>query len=491
MKKVIIIGGGISGLSAGIHAQQNGFLTEIYEKNPVIGGECTGWNRQGYHIDNCIHWLTGCREGDELWEIWRNVGAIDENTELYREPYFYMLDMEGRRLHFWSDVEKARREFLEIAPEDGIEINKFFDSVKLAESLRIPCEKSPAYMNFFEFMKFGMSMPQMGRVIKEYGKETVAELALRFKNPLLKEMMSRYYNEKFMAVTLISSYAFLTGKTAAIPMEGSKGMSERMAKRYQTLGGKIQLNMPVTKINIQGKRAVSVTFNDGSEAIADYIISAADTAVTFGGLLDKEYMDKNLKEMYSCKEGYSVTSSFQAAFGILGAEDCGVPGGSVMFPCDSFQVGRQKLDFQAIRLYDYDESLFPREKRVIQCNILQDERDFEYWKELYRDSDCYEAEMQRIADTVMKQIISKFPALEGRLVLLDTYSPVTFERWCGAYKGAYMSFFGQKGYKSLYAKSKVPDLENVFIASQWLQLNGGLPIAVTSGKFAVQAMRRG
>ena len=32
-KKVIIIGGGIAGLSAGIHAQMDGFETEIYESH--------------------------------------------------------------------------------------------------------------------------------------------------------------------------------------------------------------------------------------------------------------------------------------------------------------------------------------------------------------------------------------------------------------------------------------------------------------------------
>ena len=47
MKKLIIIGGGIAGLSAGVYALQNGFDVEIYEKNAALGGECTGWNRQG------------------------------------------------------------------------------------------------------------------------------------------------------------------------------------------------------------------------------------------------------------------------------------------------------------------------------------------------------------------------------------------------------------------------------------------------------------
>ena len=38
MKKVIIIGGGISGLTAGIVLQKSGFETHIYEKNPIGGG---------------------------------------------------------------------------------------------------------------------------------------------------------------------------------------------------------------------------------------------------------------------------------------------------------------------------------------------------------------------------------------------------------------------------------------------------------------------
>ena len=37
MKKVIIVGAGISGMTAGIILQNSGFETEIYEKNPVPG----------------------------------------------------------------------------------------------------------------------------------------------------------------------------------------------------------------------------------------------------------------------------------------------------------------------------------------------------------------------------------------------------------------------------------------------------------------------
>ena len=59
-KSILIIGGGIAGLSAGCYGQMNGFQTRIFEmhkKKP--GGLCTSWKRQGYTVDGCIHWLVG------------------------------------------------------------------------------------------------------------------------------------------------------------------------------------------------------------------------------------------------------------------------------------------------------------------------------------------------------------------------------------------------------------------------------------------------
>ena len=50
MKKIVIIGGGIGGLFAGIYALKAGYKAAIYEKNPVAGGECMGWNRKGCHM---------------------------------------------------------------------------------------------------------------------------------------------------------------------------------------------------------------------------------------------------------------------------------------------------------------------------------------------------------------------------------------------------------------------------------------------------------
>lgn len=488
MKKVMIIGGGISGLSAGIYALQGGFAVELYEKNAMLGGECTGWNRQGYHIDNCIHWLTGCRPEDELYKIWQSIGAIDEETEFYREPYFYMADFGDVKLHLWSDLERARREFLEVAPEDEAELNRLFDSVRLAEAVRVPTEKSLADMSFIEYMKFGMSMAAMGRVIKEYGSDTVADLARRFKSSYVRETLTRYFESSYMAITLISSYGFYTSKTAAIPAVGSVEMVRRITKRFEELGGKVHTGMSAARINLEGSKASSVTFEDGSTVSCDFVICCCDPTVTFGKLLPKRYMDKKLKRMYDNAGGYVVTSLFNLAFGIVGEDDISTPTGSCLFPCRPYSVGTRQCDFMGLRLYDYDEALYPKSRRVIQCSIPQDTKDYEYWSGIYGDRDTYSAEKERIARDIEERICEQYPELKGRLALLSTYSPVTFTRWCGAYKGAYMSFFETKGHKSLTAKSTVKGVSNVLVASQWLTTNGGLPTAVTYGKFAAEKL---
>ena len=58
-KKIAIIGGGVAGLCAGIYGQRAGYETIVYEKNSIPGGSLSGWYRNGYAIDNCLHWLTG------------------------------------------------------------------------------------------------------------------------------------------------------------------------------------------------------------------------------------------------------------------------------------------------------------------------------------------------------------------------------------------------------------------------------------------------
>ena len=103
MKKIVIVGGGISGLTSGIFAQKYGFESIVLEKNSVAGGECTGWDRQGSHIDGCIHWLTGTKKDTELYDLWCEVGALD-GIDIINLDYYYMFEYDGKNISKLYDV---------------------------------------------------------------------------------------------------------------------------------------------------------------------------------------------------------------------------------------------------------------------------------------------------------------------------------------------------------------------------------------------------
>ena len=128
-EKVVVIGGGVAGLSAGVYALKAGLEVEIYEKNKIPGGECIGWNRKDYHIDNCIHWLTGTRKGTELYDVWKTVGALTDETEYAPLDAFYTSTYNGKRATLWNDLKKTEEELIELSPEDTEEIKKFIQKI--------------------------------------------------------------------------------------------------------------------------------------------------------------------------------------------------------------------------------------------------------------------------------------------------------------------------------------------------------------------------
>ena len=95
-KRVIIIGAGIAGLTAGIYALQSGFDVTIYESHTIPGGASTSWRRKGYLFEGGMHWLTGSSPKIPLHKLWREVGALDDSVNIYnRDP----LDRKSTRLN--------------------------------------------------------------------------------------------------------------------------------------------------------------------------------------------------------------------------------------------------------------------------------------------------------------------------------------------------------------------------------------------------------
>lgn len=485
-KKVVIIGGGIAGLTAGIYAQMAGLEAHIYEKNAVAGGECMGWNRKGHHIDNCIHWLTGTKKGTSLRKVWEDVGALSPDTEFAESDKFYTTQAGDKSVTLWKDLDRTEKELLALAPEDADEIKKLIKYIKYTFCCEMPVDKPMDMMNIIDYMRLGKSMGDMPKVMKEYGKINIGEMADKFKNPLLKKLFTDYMPKEYTAYSFLVSYATMACGNGELPKGGSLAMVNRMIDKFKSLGGKLYLSAPVEKVLIEGNRATGVKLAGGETVTADYVISAADTYEMFDKLIGRQYMSKPWQNCYGNMKDYPLFSGFQTAFSV--DSDCYSEKGTLLFDCEPITVGKSYAERMSVKSFGYEPSFAPEGKMVLQSNFAQTDEDFFWWKSLSKEQ--YAEQKASLAKETERRIIARFPDLAGHIELIDCWTPLTYERYCNAYHGAYMSFIMKKDVKPFSVKGTVKGLKNVFIASQWIMAPGGLPVVAAAGKFAVQRIMK-
>jgi squalene-associated FAD-dependent desaturase len=86
---VIVIGGGLAGLSAGVSLAEAGWRVRLFEQRPFLGGRATSYVLpDGEHVDNCQHVTLGCCTN--LEDFYRRVGAQDKikyfDRLLFQDP---------------------------------------------------------------------------------------------------------------------------------------------------------------------------------------------------------------------------------------------------------------------------------------------------------------------------------------------------------------------------------------------------------------------
>ena len=373
-KKVVIIGGGVSGLSAGVYALMAGFEVEIYEKNAIPGGECIGWNRKGYHVDNCIHWLTGTKKGTDLYELWKKVGALSDDTEYAKVDEFYTSTYDGKQVTLWNDLKRTERELIEASPEDEEEIKKFIQYVEYSKQCLFPAKKPMEMWGVKDYIGMGKTMADFPKVIKEFGKISLEEYSKRFKSPLLQKMICDYLPKTYTAYSFLVSYATMADGNGNIPMGASLQMSLRMEKRFKELGGKICYNSGAEKIVVEKKTATGIKLEDGTFVRADYVIPTVDTHLLFNKLLSKDYMPKELVKAYdsSSKNDYPTVSGFQIAFAV---SEKITRGETVFIEIDPLHVGVNDFGRMYVKFYGYDPIFVIPEYNKTEAELGADYKD--------------------------------------------------------------------------------------------------------------------
>src|SRR5712692_3785479 len=92
-KKVVVVGGGLAGLSCAVALAEVGYRVQLLEKRPHLGGRATSYLLpDGEYVDNCQHVGLGCCAN--LADFYRRIGSANK---IRRYDRLFFLDARGRR----------------------------------------------------------------------------------------------------------------------------------------------------------------------------------------------------------------------------------------------------------------------------------------------------------------------------------------------------------------------------------------------------------
>jgi phytoene dehydrogenase-like protein len=241
----------------------------------------------------------------------------------------------------------------------------------------------------------------------------------------------------------------------------------------------LRLKTKAQKINISNGVVTGIVLDNGEMLTADAVVVTQETISAIDSLFSIPPNDKWLDDLR--KNTTPVACTF-ISVGIR-ANIPSIPEWELKEPIFHARQKISRLGFNSYANYD---GYAPDSCTALTTALMGDTYDF--WKNA-KQSSRYEEEKERLAVQISRAICQKYPEAEGKIEVIDISTPLTYERYTGAYRGSWMSVM-KPGQKMNRYPGFSEDIKGLYYAGHRMTTPGGLPVAVESGRRAAQMVCR-
>lgn len=283
-KRAVVIGAGFGGLALAIRLQAAGIQTTLLEKRDKPGGRAYVYEDQGFVFDAGPTVITDPSAVEELFAL--SGSRLSDYVDLMPVTPFYRLCWEdGTRFDYANDQAELDRQIAALEPADVEGYRRFLDySRAVFEEGYLKLGAVP----FLSFERMLRAAPQLARL---QAWRSVHSLVSRYvKNDKLRQAFSFHS-------LLVGGNPFATSSIYALihalerewgvwfPRGGTGALVRGLARYFQDLGGRLELNAPVARLEGDAQRLHAAVCEDGRVFEADAIASNADVMHTYRTLL--------------------------------------------------------------------------------------------------------------------------------------------------------------------------------------------------------------
>jgi phytoene dehydrogenase-like protein len=507
---VIIIGGGLAGLSAGAYIARDGSSLLVCEQSDQTGGYFRSFSREGFFFD-------------------AGLKAVENSGMLI--PMLQQLELSQKiNLHKSTSAMVLADDFIVLKnPQD---IHKFYgllgqhfpDQIPGLKVLEKESEKISQWVNvmvtlpnplFEEPQKILRRLPgwlfhNLPALINFKHTQALLEVPLTsfmsryLSNPNLMRILSQLYFSGTPALFGLGySKVYLD---YFYPEKGMQSLTDTLRDYIVEKGGHVQTNTRVTKISIENGQAIGVELENGRVIKSKYVVSASDMRRTFLDLVEPQALKADFRVRIEKAEiGESAVCVFLGTD--IPPEKLPVQGCQHLYVHPDYQgieaMDRMKDDFflstpveMSIPVLNNPALAPPGKSGIIISALAKSAFSRDWETQNGKPTEAYYLLKEKVEDQLINIAQRVIPDLKEHILFRQSATPHTYSRYtlnsggsiCG-WTYERQTTFHRQGTPGMGTSMLTP-IRNLLQAGHWTVYPGGAPVCILSGRLAAAYIHR-
>ena len=513
---VIIIGGGLGGLTAGAKLSREGKKVLLIEQHTVPGGCATTFRRKDFLVEAGLHEIDGLDPEDQKLQIFRELDLL-QHLDFVEIPEFYRFKKGSTDIVIPAKMEEATRVLVQHYPDEERGIRRYFRTIAAirSEAARMPVEKwkQRLQMPFFPLLYPHLSIASSkiptllfplfpllhpGLLFGDYS--TIG----RFLDGIIRDEELKmvllanfgYYHDNPYELSLVyysMAQASYYGGGGHFIKGGSQKLSDYLAAYIGSHGGTVMLGNLVTRILVKDGKAVGVEYRKtrGGESASQTVYARAIVANAAIPNVEAMLPDKERSKLQEKTAGFrnsccvmnlylgfrrkvSELNNHTYCTFVFDEEARTMRDVVASLDGDICKRGFTFVDYSQI-----DSGLAPEGKSfgsLCTIDYLGD------WEGL--DKEAYHQKKEQVARSFIGRLEKLIPGISDEIEYYELGTARTVQRYTlnpGGSIYGYAQTPDQSGI--LYRPSNTSPVPNLYFASAWTFPGGGFTGAMLSGWF--------
>jgi phytoene dehydrogenase-like protein len=224
---------------------------------------------------------------------------------------------------------------------------------------------------------------------------------------------------------------------------------------------------------------------NGVQSTADIVLSAADGYSTIYKMLQGAYKSKEIIKMYENNSMQRPAPGMYFSLGLNRSFD-GQPHWLFLPLKQAITIdNKTTMNELALTIVNFDPTAAGPGRTCLTAMLSSN--DCDYWVELRgKNKSRYDEEKKKICNQIIDMLEERFGDIKSHVEACDLATPATYIRYTDNWQASAQGWSASKQTFGKNISKKLPGLQNFYMAGQWVEIGGGVPMCMMSGRNVAQ-----